>query len=135
MTATMTPLLDEDLRLFNELEQTTFETVTAALVPPAPAAEPGTIEHRFAQFHEQNPWVYARLRVLALDAVEKGMRRVGMKMLWEVLRWHTARLAAKTGNADLPLLNNDYTARYARLLADHEPALAQVFETRALRAA
>jgi hypothetical protein len=56
-----------------------------------------------------------------------------MKMLWETCRYFTILGASLD---DEPFrLNNNFTSRYARLLADQEPELADVFETRRLRSA
>jgi hypothetical protein len=103
-------------------------------VPPIVTPEPGedTIEGRFREFHAANPWVYERLRYLARDLVDKGHTRIGIGMLFEVLRWQYARA---TINTDGLKLNNDFRSRYARLLADNEPDLADAFETRRLRTA
>lgn len=93
-----------------------------------------TIEAKFQFFHQEHPEVYAKLRELALDLVRRGHRKhLGMKMLWETLRYFTI-LGAPTDSEPFRL-NNNYTARYARLLMDQEPELADVFETRVLRSA
>lgn len=84
-----------------------------------------TLEQRFEAFHEANPHVYAHLRRLALDARRKG-RQVGIKMLYEVLRW---QYAMSTTDDDFKL-NNSYTSFYARLLMQQEAELAGYFETR-----
>jgi len=93
----------------------------------APPKRRGTIDERFAEFHASNPQVYRNLVALAHRAFAAGRDRLGMKQLWEVLRWEYA--LGTTG--DTYKLNNDYTALYARLLAANEPELAHVFETRA----
>ena len=138
--APSTPAAD-DLMLFVEFDDMAFEDVMPAaaaiteLVPPAPRTddvEPD-IQSRFEAFHAANPWVYARLRFLALDMVERGHQKISMKMLWEVLRWQVAR-ATVHAPGDYAL-NNDFTSRFARLLATTEPKLANAFETRILRAA
>lgn len=95
-------------------------------------AERETIEQRFRGFHQQNPRVYDALRKLAVDLVQMGHERVGMKMLFEVVRWQHAMRTTKDGGFKL---NNDFTALYARLLMDREPALAGRFETREMRGA
>lgn len=104
----------------------------AAALPTIVTPQRGSIEERFQQFHDANPWVYERLRILALDMVHRGHSRVGIKMLFEVLRWQYARATVSTDGLKL---NNDYTSRYARMLADSEPALSEVFEMRALKTA
>ena len=85
-----------------------------------------TLEQRFNAFHQANPHVYANLRCLALDAKRKG-RQVGIKMLYEVLRWQYAMQT--TDDSDFKL-NNSYTSFYARLLMEREPELQGYFETR-----
>lgn len=88
-------------------------------------------EQAFWQFHEANPQVYARLVALARDLVRQGRRRVGIKMLFEVLRWHHLRTV---GDADGFKLNNNYHSYYARLIMHQESDLGGVFELRALAA-
>ena len=81
---------------------------------------------KFEEFHRDNPHVYRELRQLALDLVELGHERIGIGMLFEVLRW---KRALRTTDDDFKL-NNNYRARYARLLMEMEPRLAGKFEIR-----
>ena len=89
-----------------------------------------SIDERFERFHEANPHVYDNLKLLALQLKRReGKRKVGMKMLFEVLRYEY-RLQTR---GDKFKLNNDYTSRYSRLLMAQEPELAGFFYTRELR--
>lgn len=88
------------------------------------------IEAAFWQFHSANPHVYLRLVKLARQLVARGHRRIGIGMLFEVLRWHHAMTTE--GDADGFKLNNNYRALYARLIMDREPDLREVFEIRRL---
>jgi hypothetical protein len=90
-----------------------------------------TIGEAFTAFHEANGWVYDALVTLARRWTATGRTRIGIKALFEVLRWEWS--LATTG--DTFRLNNSWTSRYARLIAAQEPDLADVFETRELRAA
>jgi hypothetical protein len=85
------------------------------------------IAERFAAFHRANPEVYAELRRLAREAKGRGVRKLGMRMLWEVLRWNESDRATREFK-----LNNDFHSRYARML-DEEPDLAGLFDFRELR--
>lgn len=85
-----------------------------------------TPKEKFEEFHRENPHVYRELRQLALDLVEFGHERIGIGMLFEVLRWQRA---LRTTDDDFKL-NNNYRARYARLLMEREPRLAGKFEIR-----
>lgn len=93
------------------------------LIPPA-----DSIADRFAVFHAEHPEVYVELVRLAREAKAAGVR-VGMKALWERLRW-SFTVDRPSGKFKL---NNVYTARYARLIMENEPDLRGLFETRRLR--
>lgn len=88
-----------------------------------------TIDDRFVAFHAANPDVYEELRALALSGARRGLRRLGIKSLFEVVRWNRA-LATR---GEPWKLNNDFTSRYSRLLMDQEPELDGIFELRALQ--
>jgi hypothetical protein len=105
---------------------TLFELGEFVATPPSQS-----IEEAFADFHRLNPWVYHALVRLARQVTQRGHSRIGIGMLFEVLRWewYTASTAGDYK------LNNNYRSRYARLIAANEPDLADVFETRELRAA
>lgn len=86
----------------------------------------------FINFHRANPSVYNTLVRLARDLVSRGYKRVGMKMIWEVMRWeHMVRTTDPSGSPFL--LNNNLHSRYARLMMTSERDLAGIFETRRLK--
>lgn len=100
----------------------------------APAVTPTmTHQERFEAFHAMNPHVLEALRELAMHALDRGHGRIGIKMLWEVLRWK--RMMRTTDPHSEYRLNNNYHSRYARLLMEREPRLAGLFETRKLKTA
>jgi hypothetical protein len=85
---------------------------------------------RFEWFPQNNPHVYRNLRALALGMKrQRGKKRVGIKMLYEVLRY---QYDIQTTGQEFKL-NNNYTAYYARLLMAQEPELAGLFEVREIR--
>lgn len=99
-------------------------------IHPAPL-QPGTgatIDDRFHDFHRKNPWVYAALEAMTADLIASGQRRIGMKMLTEVLRWRYYRQSIGSRFK----LDNSLTSRYARLLIAEHPEWDGVFETRRL---
>lgn len=93
----------------------------------------GTIAERFATFHATNPWVYDELVRLARDLHRKGRDRIGIGMLWEVLRW-SYWMETDDPTSDFKL-NDHFRSRYARLIMERERDLDGIFETRGLRAA
>lgn len=90
-----------------------------------------TLDERFARFHAANPWVSGALIALIEDAKAHGEQRVGIKALFERLRWTWARQA----QGERWRLNNSLTSRYARHIAEVRPDLAEMLEMRKLRAA
>lgn len=87
-----------------------------------------SIEESFWQFHAANPHVYGELLALARRARRRGVERLGIGMLFEVLRW---RYALRTGGDDFRL-NNNHRSYYARLIMLRNPELDGIFETRRL---
>lgn len=89
-----------------------------------------TLEHRFLEFHAANPHVYDRLVALARQAKRRGREKLGIAMIYEVVRWeHFMR----TDDPEGYRLNNNWRAFYARLIMRREPDLAGIFDTRAQR--
>jgi hypothetical protein len=93
----------------------------------------GTIDDAFRAFHAANPWVYDALVELTRDLISRGHVRIGIGMLFEVLRWHWHRATVDPSSEFK--LNNSYRSRYARLIMSREEDLAGVFELRRLTAA
>ena len=87
-----------------------------------------SIDERFAEFHAGSPEVYHHLVRLARQAKDKGRTKLGIKMLYEVIRWYQY---LETGTK--PKLSNDFHARYARLIMANEVDLYGMFDLRELR--
>ena len=90
----------------------------------------GTLDERFDTYCANNPAVYRALCILARRMKSRGLRRIGMKSLLEVLRWEWT---LATADPDGFRVNNSYGSRYSRLIMAQEPDLAGIFETRSLR--
>lgn len=94
---------------------------------PYDTEEERTTVERFIAFHKENPWVYKKLTDLAREMRASGHQRIGMKMLFEVVRWTSAvRSGPKSGWK----LNNNFTQLYSRLIMAQEGDLRGAFETR-----
>ena len=91
--------------------------------------DPSSIDRAFWKFHKGNPKVYQKLVQLTQEAKAAGRNKIGMKMLFEVARWQ--HLVHTRG--DDYALNNNYTSRYARIIAEEYPELASMFEIRRIR--
>jgi hypothetical protein len=86
------------------------------------------LERAFLEFHKRNPHVYDRLVKLARDLCARGHRKLGIGMLYEVVRWMHYM---ETTDEEFKL-NNNHRSRYARLIMSSEPDLSDVFEVREL---
>jgi hydrogenase maturation factor len=88
------------------------------------------IEQAFIEFDTQNPEVYKQLVRLARQWRAAGKAKLGIKTLFEKLRWewHVAGLTDSEGYK----LNNNFTALYARKIMKNEPDLDGLFEIRSL---
>jgi hypothetical protein len=102
--------------LFDDLE--TFEESSTLL----------TIRERFEAFDNANPRVYEELERMAATVWALGRRRIGIKTLFETLRW---RYWMTTDDSSSHFrLNNNYTPYYARLLIDRHPEWDGLFALR-----
>lgn len=88
-----------------------------------------SLDERFEDFHAEHPWVYEALERLTVQWVAAGGGRIGVKALFEQLRW----LAPQITDGKPFQLNNNFTSRYARLLRAGHPEWRDVFELRRLR--
>lgn len=88
-----------------------------------------SIAERFATYHRKHPEVYDLLVTFARDVKARGKSSYGMKAIFERARWH---YHIEKGDEEF-VLNNDFTAHYARLIEAQEPDLMDFFEKRRLR--
>lgn len=100
------------------------------LVTPAPD-EDLTIAEQFERFHRANPHVATALEQLAEQWFEAGHDKVGVKALWERLRWE---YGIRVPDSPGPCLNNNFTAFYARLLLLRRPEWSARIATRQQKA-
>ena len=116
-----------------------MQRTTAQVGPPRSVFEDApprsrSIDARFQEFDRNNPFVYAELVKLTRRAVRAGVTHLGIRCVWERLRWRV-EIETYRPAGDPFRLNDHYTSRYVRkLIADH-PAWAGLFELRQLRAA
>lgn len=89
-----------------------------------------SIEGRFVRFHSENPHVFGLFVRFAEEARAAGRKRIGAKAIAERIRWSVSVETRGDGFK----LNNIFVSRYARLIAKERPDLAELFETRSLKA-
>lgn len=84
----------------------------------------------FWEFHRENPHVLDSLIFKVRQAKRRGYQKVGMKMLFESLRWDYMMSTTPTKNGEPFKLNNNFTSYYARLVERRAPDLVGMFEKR-----
>lgn len=90
-----------------------------------------TINQKFLHFHNEHPEVYKHLLHLAVEAQLSGRQRIGMKCLYERMRWDYM-VDPQYNHVDLKL-SNEFTSRYARMIMGNVPSLKGMFVTAGLR--
>jgi len=92
---------------------------------PRDTRKPNRLRERFEKFHAENPQVYEELHRLASQyRAARGDKKIGISLLFEVLRWHSM---LKTDSDDGFKLCNTYRAFYSRLMMERDPSLAGLF--------
>lgn len=96
--------------------------------PPLEEPEDRSIPARFERFHGNNPGVYDCLVTLARQALKRNSgRKIGVAMLYEVLRWNYYITSDSKDEYKLP---NEFRACYSRKIMEQEPDLQGCFHTR-----
>ena len=95
--------------------------------------KPLTRAEKFEEFHAKNPQVFQELEKLAEVMIRKGRKKIGIGLLFEVLRWEFY-MNTDDPNSEFKL-NNNYRSHYARLLVERHPELDGALELRHLRSA
>lgn len=86
-------------------------------------------DRAFERFHKDNPHIYPLFKKFAMQAREAGRRYFGARMIIERIRWY---VAVETKTADFKI-NNDCSARYARMMIEELPEFGQFFRLRRLK--
>jgi hypothetical protein len=98
-----------------------------------------TIQEAFEEFHRLNPSVYNECKKLALDAIQKGRKKISFKLIINVIRWEKylqteePTLWNQDGKQVAFKINDAYSSRYARLFRSEFPQYADRIEFRDLR--
>lgn len=93
---------------------------------------PRSSRDRFEKFHAKNPEVYRSLVQYARIARNAGHRRIGIRLVWERMRWDRLMTVEDPEQSQVKL-NDHYPPYYARLIMQREPDLAGIFEIRQRR--
>lgn len=96
-----------------------------------------TVEEKFEAFHAANPHVYSLFKRFAYEAFGSGATKISSKLIIERIRWETAISTTgagwHTGAKKKFLIDNRFTAWYARKFCADFPKLAKKLELRTIR--
>lgn len=96
-----------------------------------PTLFPVTIQERFERYHTKHPEVFNHLVRLAREVKSTGLKRCGISLLWERLRWF---YWIECDASEKYRMNDNYRSRFVRLLIDKHPEFKGFFKLRRLRA-
>lgn len=83
----------------------------------------------FKAFDAKNPKVYQMMVKMVRQLHDRGHKRIGIAMIYEVMRWRTM---LETTDPEYKL-NNNYKSRYARKLVAEYPEFDGMFAMRELK--
>ena len=86
-----------------------------------------TVE-KFQRYHAENPQVWKEFKRAAFEAWNAGIRKYGAKGIMEQVRWHTAIQTQGSFK-----VSNNFTAYYARILAQKHPQFKEFFTFKEVR--
>lgn len=99
-----------------------------------------TITQAFLEFHRGNPGVYVAMKKMALEAINRGKKKISFKMIMNVVRWEiymqttdNAKAETDQGVTVEAKINDAYGSRYARLFIEEFPMHKDKIELRNLR--
>ena len=81
----------------------------------------------FEQYDQEHPDIWEAFEKIALDLINKGIKRYGSKAIFEIIRYHKL-ITGKVG--DDYKVNNNYTRNYALKFMRTYPQHEGFFETR-----
>ena len=78
------------------------------------------------KFHQDHVEVYHKLVDLCRECTQRGLKRYGIRALWERMRWH---FQVEKGDEEFKL-NDHFPPYYARFIMERHPEFRGFFETR-----
>ena len=106
-----------------------FEELGLAKISEPDYSPDLTIQQRYEQWRDANPWVLPTVEHLIAAWLAAGHRRASLKQVWEVVRYQYGRTTGDRFKA-----NNNWTSRVARDVLARHPEWTEAIETRELRA-
>jgi hypothetical protein len=88
------------------------------------------LDAKFAEYHHENPDIYAAFKRAAFKVRRTGRTHFGAKCIMEYVRFQTAVSGA---HLDGFKINNNFTSRYVRMLETDCPEFDGFFEKRQIR--
>jgi len=82
----------------------------------------------FQEYDQANPHIWELYKAIAIDLINRGMRKLGSKRIVEEIRWHHS---VRTNEPYK--VSNNYTAMYARKFSNEFPQFGHMFDFKPLR--
>lgn len=84
------------------------------------------MNEKFAVFHEANPQVYDLFSRFTQQAIDAGMKKMGVAFIFERMRWESMVVT----KGDPYKLNNNYKSYYSRMFESKNPQYEGLFTKR-----
>jgi hypothetical protein len=88
-----------------------------------------SLDEKFFQYHSDNPHIFDLFLSYARQVKGAGFKHYGFHTIMHRVRWH---LNIETTDPEGYKMNNNYSSRYARLLAKKNPEFKGFFRNRKL---
>lgn len=88
------------------------------------------LAERFEEYHAANPHIFELLVKYTRHLIESGRTGYGINGVFERIRWH---MDVETKDPDGYKMNNNYRAKYVRLLESEYPEFVGFYKKRRLR--
>lgn len=88
-----------------------------------------SIREGFISFNKENPHIFQEFEKQALEAIEKGRKKISAKLIINWIRWNEQ---LKSTDKDFKI-NDAYQSYYARAFAEKYPRHSDKFNFRKLR--
>lgn len=96
--------------------------------PPVTPVEPSALDMKTLRLLTNYEQIWPLFVTLTFALIRKGHTKLGVKMIWETMRYQYLKSARLDG--DVYHLNNVYTASISRIWQATYPQFADVFTTR-----
>ena len=88
------------------------------------------VDMKFFKYHKESPHIFNLFVAFSKEIKAKGYKTYSMRTIMHRIRWH---VDITTNDPDGFKMNNNYSSRYARMLANEYPDFKDFFKNRRMK--